>query len=101
MQKKHENKSDVIETLDAVIENLKDFTAYTHPIAYGIRLGIIAAKDLIVKEREQMKTQNKKRGKYKKISDEAEINICLNCDLKNCRYGICEKIQKKRRGENL
>ena len=47
VQNEYIKKSDVVGTLDAVIDNLKGFTAYEHPIAYGIRVGFIAVKDLI------------------------------------------------------
>ena len=47
MQNEYIRKSDVVGTLDAVIDSLKGFTAYEHPVAYGIRVGFLAVKDLI------------------------------------------------------
>lgn len=47
MKEENTKKSDVIETLDNVIDALKDFNADEHPIAYGMRLGLLATKDLI------------------------------------------------------
>ena len=48
-----ENLKNVIETLDNAIEALKYLDAENHPIAYGIRLGFLAAKGLIEEEKQK------------------------------------------------
>lgn len=47
MKEENTKQLDVIETLDNVIDVLKDFSSCEHPIAFGMRMGLIAAKDLI------------------------------------------------------
>ena len=47
MKEENTIKSDVIDTLENVIDALKDFSSCEHPIAFGVRVGLIAAKELI------------------------------------------------------
>ena len=47
MKEENTKQLDVIEILDNGIDALKDFSSCEHPIAFGVRVGLIAAKELI------------------------------------------------------
>lgn len=39
----------------------------------------------------------KKMKPYHRITSPEEINICLHCELANCRHGSCDKVRGKQR----
>ena len=47
VQNEYIKKSEVIELLNTVADSLKNYSVVSHPIAYGIRIGVEAMKDYI------------------------------------------------------